>query len=272
MQIEKYSHHNFSIGNHGRDSISVITACYNDFPAFTVTLDSLKSELMECDELVVVDSSLISENMRNILANEKLHFHVKYIWVNPTGVYPAQNAGIRKSTRAWLQVVNSGDMLLSGGRLLISEAIREHPGTSIHVFSQQSGFKGVATTLFTPSHSSVWPHQSIIAAREVYDYLGFYNERYKIVADQIFFSHARKLFRWRIHKNALTYYDLAGVSSTISCSKSQEFYAMWRTLGISQIVSIIRAYLIPWFRTVLQYVFGVEIIGRIKRKLFSHYK
>lgn len=254
-----------------RSQLSVITPCYNDFDNLESTLTSLRRELRPGDELVVVDSSADRERVRILIERAELLAATRYVWIPPSGVYRAQNRGLSESTGAWIQIVNSGDRLLPGARRVIDEALVASPAIEIHVFSQQATSKGGETYVFSPTSRSVWPHQSIIVARCVYDVLGPYLENFPFGADQIFFAKARKLRSWAIHPFILTEYLLGGLSAAVSFANSREIYIVRRCLGEGRFKSFAAAFVLPLGRKLLEGLLGADRAIRIKTRLFRHY-
>jgi glycosyltransferase involved in cell wall biosynthesis len=258
--------------NEQRDTISVVTPCYNDHSAFDETLASLQEELTGRDEWLVVDSSTDASLVERRLARSALACPVRVIRAPPRGVYAALNAGVGQATKHWVQVVNCGDGLKPGARAEMTRAVEASPAVAIHVFRQQAGRDGQAAYVFSPDGRGIWPHQSILTERRVHEILGVYDTRYRLTADQLFFAKARAGFYWQLHAFVLTYYDLDGMSSVVSPAASRELYAMWRALGRRPVESIFRAWVSPAIRNLVQKVMGRSSLHRIKRMVFRHYR
>ena len=252
-------------------ALTVITPCFNDFKMFQATLDSLRDELDQCDELVVVDSSQDKNRARILLEKGGLKCQYRYVWTVPRGVYPAFNEGLRQSTSPWIQIINSGDLLLPGGRDQIRKAIQADHHAQIHVFALRAGDPKGANTVFRPSPHGIWPFQSIIASRAVFENLGFYDEELKVASDQIFFAFARRECTWRFHEFVLTQYDLFGISSRVSLKISGELYQMWRALGRNPLISFVKAYTLPFVRLAAEKAFGAGLINRAKFAILPRY-
>ena len=248
--------------------LSVITPCYNDHTALNTTLHSLVNELFEYDQLVIVDSSDGKDEVYKVVSSVGISCEVLIIWMPPAGVYGAINTGIMQANRPWIQILNSGDMLLHGARKQIDLELSKHPSILLHVFRQSAGSSNTTAYIFTPTESTVWPHQSIIVNRQIHDYFGLYDVNFKNVSDQLFFSKARKKFKYKLHRFILTYYDLTGISSKISFKASIESYICWRQLGNGIFISFVKSFILPIIRVIV----GKEISNFLKRYFFSHYK
>lgn len=245
-------------------SLAIIIPCYNDYNALIVTLESLKNNLIDVDEVIVVDSSPSNDEIKSILKGE-VDLNIQYRWTPPSGVYAAQNIGVKMSSSDWIQILGCGDLLMQDARGLIDRAISSSPEAKIHVFRQFTGLDGRPINILIPSDCGVWPHQSIVVSSDVYDEMGEYNETLKLVSDQLFFAKARKIFNWKIHDQVLTYYDLDGISSRVSLSQSREVYLKWRALGRGRFNSFFRAVVSPWSRLLLEAVLGKRTVARLKK-------
>ncbi|MEQ9107794.1 MAG: glycosyltransferase [Limnobacter sp.] len=243
--------------------ISIIIPCFNDHKAFSKTLESIQAELKSADEIIVVDSSKIKSDTKKILKRYN-NLTIHYNWHRPNGVYFAQNTGISRCTKQWIQIINSGDTLTYGARKIINDAITSNPDVEIHVFSQTSGVDGQYWCTYTPSDKGIWPHQSTIISKRTYDNHGSYDTRYKIVSDQVFLSKIRKTTRFKLYEHPLTYYDLKGISSKINIQLSKELYILWRSLGCSHFMSFIKSTILPATRVIMSMIVGDEKIIKIK--------
>lgn len=252
-------------------AISIITPCFNDFSALGRTLASLKNEVRPYDELVLVDSSFDGSIVPNLMAGMGLPCKARCIWSSPSGVYPAQNLGIQESTSPWIQIINSGDLMMPGGRRMIEEALSANPTIELHVFLQQSGSGDSPLCIFHPGSSTLWPHQSIIVARAVHLKLGYYDEHYRLAADQIFLAKARRCCSWKLYREVLTHYDLSGLSDTATWANSMDLYRLWRLLGRNPIASSFKGYMLPFMHLLLKSTIGRDNTNRLKVLLLPHY-
>ena len=257
--------------NEPTDALCVVTPCFNDFDAFAGTLASLRDELGEGDEVIVVDSSADRDMVPSMIASARLRCVVRTLWQPPRGVYAALNAGLAAGRAPWIQIVNSGDGLLPGARTHIAQVLHKAPDVAIHVFRQLANGAAIEPYVFTPNASGVWPHQSIVVARRVHELLGHYDTLLRLTADQLFFARARQEFAWQLHDFVLTRYDLQGMSSVVSRSASLELYVMWRALGRGRVDCVFRAWVKPTLRGLVQRLLGQAGAHALKRALFGHY-
>ena len=251
--------------------LSVVTACYNDIEKLETTLASFRGELQAGDELLIIDSSSDWGRVRLLVENSQLSCTYKYCWTPPGGVYQAQNRGILDSSFKWIQIVNAGDCFLPGARLAIDEAIDAFPGASLHVFRQLAIGSDGPAYVFTPTPGSVWPHQSIIVHRSVYDREGNYLEKYRFGADQMYFARVRGSQPWELHPFVLTSYLLGGLSAGISFRHLREVFWVRRALGEGFVRSAVRAFVLPVARKLLENTFGAVFVTRLKSRLYRYY-
>jgi glycosyltransferase involved in cell wall biosynthesis len=242
-------------------SISIITPVYNDFAAFYSTLQSILLVKSDFDfELVVVDSSskLESSRIKQVLSSSGLFY--KYSWIKPDGVYSALNHGVTLASKIWIQVLNSGDMIVPDAELYWSRCIDSE--VDIYVYSQGWSVGGV-DGIHYPSSRSVWGHQSILYKRKLHDEYGLYREDLKIVSDQIFFWGIRSKVKYKIYHEILSHYDMGGISSRITIENCKEIYFFHRYCGLTIGQSFMRGYIYP----MVKFFLGRSGYGRIKSYL-----
>ena len=250
--------------------IAYVVCTFDDPKEFAETIASIDAEIGKNDLVVVVDSSRSKSIALEIInSTVRVRDQCRYYWIRPNGVYAAINFAIRNAPSVWIQVINSGDRLLNGSRVIINKAIQIYPGCKIHIFSQISGFNGRAVNFIHPQHNEIWPHQSIIVHKLVHEQIGYYNESYRIVSDQLFFAEARMKYSFVIHDEALTYYDLDGISSRVGFRQSRELFVMWRSLGKGLVNSIYRSFITPRLRWALELIFGKPRVAQFKRVIRS---
>lgn len=244
--------------------LSIIIPTFNDHEAFLLTLKSVVSEIMLGDEIIVVDSSRDPSLAENIIAQLDVPNRVKLFWQKPRGVYSAQNFGITQSNGDWIQIVNSGDSYLKGARLEILEKIDKYPTAWVHVFSQSCSLNKTYVAEFIPSFESIWPHQSVVAHKQVHEKFGYYDEEHTFISDQLFLLKIRSQVEVALHKPVITDYDLSGISSTFSLNLCSEIRLLNDARGSAFFSSYLSAYLTPLLSHVLSKLFGRSNIIKLK--------
>lgn len=254
------------------NALCIITPSFNDPEALAVTLASLRQELRTDDQFILIDSSSDRDRVQTLICEAGLICAVHLLWQPPSGVYNALNAGIAAANRPWLQIVNSGDELLPGARDAVNQAILDNPELVMHVFCQQAGDSTGADYVFKPDARSVWPHQSVVLRSMVHESLGHYDAQLRLAADQVFLAEARRVFPWAIHTFVLTRYDLHGLSSAVNASISRELWVMWRALDRGPVEALWRAWIRPWSRAAIEWLFGHTKMVRLKTVLAPSYQ
>lgn len=240
--------------------ISFVVCAYNDFDEFIKTVSSLLGEINEKDQIIVIDSS--DDNLVLNYSRANLDPYLSYLWMEPAGVYAAQNSGIRLAKNEWIQIINSGDCVTGGGLGYARNKIIENSSIKIHVFQQEAFFQDF-NWVYSPHDSSIWPHQSIICHQEVYSNQGLYDEAYSLISDQIFFFNARKEFSFKIYDFVLTSYPLDGVSTQFGMQYMVEKYILLR-INNNFIKSFILAFPLSCLIAFLNKIFGAKNVFKIK--------
>jgi glycosyltransferase involved in cell wall biosynthesis len=255
-------------------SITFVVVARNDLKGFAITSKSIVSEAHKTDELLVVDGSDTDEIMQLIEANEYSNScTVAYHRDNKQGVFPAQNIGLRNASKEWVCVINSGDTLIAGSRQIIEEKIANHPANDLHIFSQIAiSEDGLKKYIFTPTASTLWPHQSILIRLAIHDKFGLYDETYKYSAEQLFFATVRHKIRHAIHAEIISTYLLGGFSDKVDIRHCREQYTVRRLIGNNRVLAVFRSWISPCFRVLLRFVVGEHITLALKKIVFRHYK
>lgn len=255
-----------------KNFISYVVPTFNDEDAFLRTIASLAEQVLLGDEILIIDSSPNSY-IDKVLNSFIWPCSLVRIWIEPQGVYAAQNIGILKASRKWIQILNSGDKVLPGGRNFVQKILTSSsPDVQMHIFSQKVSSKNFDLGyVFTPTANGIWPHQSIIASQLLYRNLGIYSLHYKLAADQIYFSKARKIYAFILYEFPLTDYDDGGISSRVNLKACHEVYALNLALGCGIFLSTLKGYVLPTIRFLLEYLLGKQITMKIKIALNKNY-
>lgn len=109
--------------------ISVITVVYNDVRHIRHTLDSFFSQTWEEKELIVIDGGS-SDGTADIIRE----YADRIAWwcsESDGGIYDALNKGIAHCTGDWINVLNSGDVFISGNTLEEIFANKDYAGIDV---------------------------------------------------------------------------------------------------------------------------------------------
>lgn len=246
-------------------NISFIVPCFNDQTHMVKTVNSILKQVEIGDELILVDSSSDQQLTKQLSIDFYDFDGFSYIYMPPHGIYPAQNAGIKKAKNKWVQIINSADYLLDGARIAASEAIKKYGSyNEIIIFSQMATLNEKEVLIFRPDPKSIWPHQSILIKKVVHDNFGLYDENYSYAADQIFLFKIRSKINFIIMDFVLTSYDIMGVSSRFNLKQCAELNLLSKLRGMNFISSFINAYVFPLLSSILNTLIGRSLALRFK--------
>lgn len=218
--------------------LSIITINYNDAKGLERTIQSVIAQTYQNFEYLIIDGD--SNDGSKIIA-ERYRANIDYYSSEPdTGIYHAMNKGIKASKGEYLLFLNSGDVL--NGMTAVNDFIN-HINFGGHIIYGDYKFKtggkvypDSLTPLFFVRTSL--PHQSTFFNRVVFDKMGLYDERYKIVADRAFYIKCflSNQFVFKHINYPLTIFDLTGVSNDLihkekqlleNESMFQEYYGLY---------------------------------------------
>lgn len=170
--------------------ISVITINYNNADGLNKTIQSVVSQSYKNIEYIVIDGGSF-DGSKSIIED-----HDKQIsfWVSEPdqGVYNAMNKGIAAARGEYLIFINSGDLLAHDQ--IIEQAVNQGLdqdlvyGDIIYVEEQLERKWIVDDELtFETFYKATIPHPGTFIKKSLFEMVGLYNERNKIVSDWEFF-------------------------------------------------------------------------------------
>jgi len=208
--------------------LSIITITYNN-PDLYKTLSSVQHQNIDHTQIshIIVDN-LSTDNTSEIVKKYKnsVNYPVIYIREKDFGRYNAMNKGIKKSNSEYLLFLNAGDSLydsnvlskvfekskytediLYGDILVVTDQKKKTKWSLAKYPINQQFF--LDRTIF---------HQSAFIKNELFQELGPYNEKYKIVGDYEFFIRAiiKNHCSTRYLPYTISKYDTHGISSILS--------------------------------------------------------
>jgi glycosyltransferase involved in cell wall biosynthesis len=195
--------------------LSVITINYNNIIGLEKTIQSVVSQLFSDFEYIVIDGGSNDGSKQYVESkNDCIDF-----WVSEpdNGIYNAMNKGVEASNGNYLLFLNSGDILNGSNALKTFIEHQNFQGDIIYGdYKFETGGKVYPDNL-TPLFfvRTSLPHQSTFFNRKVFDIMGLYDERYKIVADRAFYIKCflSSQFVFSHINYPLTVFDLSGVSN-----------------------------------------------------------
>lgn len=213
--------------------LSIITINLNNKEGLQKTITSVLSQTLPDKEYIVIDGGSTDGSPELIKENSD---QITY-WVSEPdrGIYNAMNKGIAIAKGEYCLFLNSGDCLaenttveklcseLTGEDIIYGNWYKSFPNGK----KEPEKFPDHITFYFLAFHYSL-PHQATLIRRDLFDKMGSYDERLKMVSDWKFFLDA-------IFKHHCTYkhidqyiavYDKTGFSSN---PKNNELQQLERT-------------------------------------------
>lgn len=200
--------------------LSIITINYNNVKGLAKTLRSVAEQSCHDFEYIVIDGNSTDGSKKVLEDFKKTVSH--FVSEPDSGVYNAMNKGIRLASGDYLLFLNSGDQFANRNVIekilpILGENFDLVYGNLIY------SLNNVPKTIFTPSEklglafflNSFVPHPSTFIKRNLFDKIGFYNEKYKIISDWEFFLKAVVIHQV-IYKHvdfSITDFDNSGISS-----------------------------------------------------------
>ena len=204
--------------------LSIITVCYNNLDGLKRTYDSLKNDL-EKFEWVIVDGGSKDgtvDYVENTVLVEKAD--TVFVTEADNGIFDAMNKGVNLASCEFLLFLNSGDLL----DYPLNEIFKLIPVfQDINVFGIQKIDKFNKVVRWSGGGNDVSilkripiPHQSTIVRKKVFEDVGLYNLRFKILSDHDFFSRAYlKGYQYKFFTHlVIASFYLDGVSSRLEKS------------------------------------------------------
>lgn len=204
--------------------VSIITINYNNKVGLEKTIESVISQNYFSIEYLVIDGAS-SDGSVDII--KKYQDKIDY-WVSEkdSGIYNAMNKGINAATGNYLLFLNSGDVF--NGDTALEDFVKHPDFEGDIVYGdykfEQGGkvYPDHLTPLFFMRTSL--PHQSTLFHKSVFDKMGLYDERFKMVSDRAFYIKCflSNQFVFKHINYPLTVFDLSGVSNNALHKEKQE--------------------------------------------------
>lgn len=200
--------------------ISIVTINFNHRDGLERTIESVVNQTFTDYEWLIIDGGSTDGSKELI---EKYQDHLAYWCSEPDkGVYNAMNKGIRKAKGDYLVFMNSGDIFANNNVLqLVADNLK--PDTDIlYGYMMRKTTDGEPNNIPMMKHHLYWedfyfdtlPHQSSYIRRSLFDAVGLYNERYKLIADWVWFAKAFVQHHVNISfiASKLSIYECGGIS------------------------------------------------------------
>lgn len=214
--------------------LSIITINYNNAEGLRKTLASVAAQTYHDIEHLIIDGGSTDgsvEAIKEYVAanpnNDPFFKHtIKWVSERDNGIYNAMNKGIRKATGAYIQILNSGDILVAPDvveRMVAEIEKAEYPellyGNMIKKDYATGKILGKSKEVeysLRQYYTSTMNHDCCYIHRSVYEKYGLYDESLKIVSDWKWFLQAIGLGQVKpIYVDIdVTIFDASGISES----------------------------------------------------------
>jgi glycosyltransferase involved in cell wall biosynthesis len=169
--------------------ISVITPTFNSGAKIAATMRSVLSQKKELYEFLIVDAVSTDDTLDQVRAQGSA---LRWVSEPDEGIYDALNKGIRLTSGEFLYFLGAGDRLLPGVLEAVAAEIRKLPRQG--KTSRPTVLYGnVSWSRYSRPYDGRFNrfkllrrnicHQAIFYQRSVFERLGFYNTKYRLLAD-----------------------------------------------------------------------------------------
>lgn len=214
--------------------VSIVTINYNNVDGLRRTLASVAEQSYRDIEHIIIDGGSTDGSVdaikEYVAANPNkdpfFKHTIKWISEKDNGIYNAMNKGIRKATGAYVQILNSGDILAASDiteRMVAAVEKSEYPellyGNMIkkdYAIGRIIGKSREVEYSLRQYFSSTMNHDCCYFRRDLFETYGLYDENLKIVSDWKWFLQAIGLGKVKpmYIDIDVTIFDASGISET----------------------------------------------------------
>jgi glycosyltransferase involved in cell wall biosynthesis len=191
---------------------SIITINYNNLNGLIKTVNSVINQSLKDFEFIVIDGGSTDGSVEFIKDNQD---HIDY-WVSEkdNGIYHAMNKGIEVAKGEYCLFLNSGDCLIDDLTLnKVCNKINTVDLIFFNYFDQKIKKEFLSFSDFW--FQTPYCHQAIFFKKSVFDDLGLYNEKLKIVADwEIILRAIYYKKKYKIFNEEIVIVEQSGISNT----------------------------------------------------------
>lgn len=184
---------------------SIVTICFNSEKTIERTIVSVLSQDYDNYEYIIIDGASTDNtlNIVNAYANRPEYMHRFRVYSEKdNGIYDAFNKGCKKANGKYVWLVNSDDYIESNALSIVYQKIlsegEPYPIISGSLrFNYSNGMpphiskknKENAHQLYKMANMGI-NHPATLVPKDTYERIGYYDERYKIMADMDWFRRA----------------------------------------------------------------------------------
>lgn len=266
-------------------TLSIITINRNNASGLEKTMKSVLSQTCWEFEYVVVDGASTDGSVAVLQENAKrFGDHLKWVSEPDKGIYNAMNKGIGMASGDYIQILNSGDCLVSDlvvermlnalsvsgyPSILYGNMLKDMPGGKI---VRDKSFAGKEIT-FLGFYNGTLNHSPAYIRKSLFDKYGLYDEDLRIVSDWKWYMHAIILGAEKpVYADIdVTLFDMNGISETNLELRDHEKSQEMSKLIPSAILADYQAWSFPidQMRRLKRHPWAYKIVWFLERCLFK---
>jgi len=170
----------------------------------------------------------------------------RFLFEEPSGIYPAMNAGLRDAKGEYLWFLNSGDECVECPDFSCLFGKNHPAGPHIFCFPVIRKYSDGRQEVYEGNLTN--PHQGILYHRDVFTRVGEYDTRYKLISDCLLYDRMRE-YKVKVIKlsKPIAYFAMDGISG--SAEGKQRSKREFRHYFLRNITK-----LMAWFRFFRSYL------------------
>lgn len=205
-----------------KPKITVITVCRNSENSIASTIMSVLDQNYATIEFLLIDG-LSTDNTLSIAKSfqekfNKKDFKFNYVSEKDLGIYDAMNKGVSKSTGEWIIFMNSGDIFYD--EFVLQNCFKENLIIGYDVIYGDTMALNSKTVIRPPGNISkgyfineTICHQSVFCHRRVFEYIGLFDLKYRVIADREWLLKAKIAnFKFKYIPTIISVWDEQGFS------------------------------------------------------------
>ena len=265
--------------------LTIITINRNNAPGLEKTMQSVLSQTRKDFEYVVVDGASTDDSV-SVIKRLAPAFGNRLKWISEPdkGIYNAMNKGIGMATGEYIQILNSGDSLVSPDvvekmyaalekenfpSILYGNMLKDFPDGHVR---RDTGFAGEDITLLG-MYIGTLNHSPAYIRRSLFDKYGSYDESLKIDSDwkwylqAIVFGEEKPVYA----DIDVTLFDMTGISETNTALTKAEREQVLRELVPPTVLADYDAWVpsIRQMRRIKRHPWAYKIVWFLERVLFK---
>lgn len=185
---------------------SIVTVCYNSEKTIARTIESILTQEFKDYEYIIVDGNSKDRTLDILREYEpKFEGRMKIKSEPDKGIYDAFNKGIQRSSGTYVWIVNSDDYIEPKALKELSQLIKSFPNDKLPIISASMNFIDDNKNISRQYYSSEkfckdayqtfgmgLVHPATLVPKYIYNRIGYYSTKYKIMADIDWFRRAYK--------------------------------------------------------------------------------